>query len=64
MQRLFFFQNFGLFFFLLKVDVSHFVEPCKVFVFLKPCNVCLLQKVFPFVNPCFSKLRSVFFLGN
>ena len=63
MQGLFFFQNFGLFFFLLKVDVSHYVdvEPCKVFVFLKPCNVCLLQKVFSFVNPCFSKLRSVFF---
>ena len=61
MQGLFFFQNLGLFFFLLKVDVSHYVEPCKVFVFLKPCNVFLLQKVFSFVKPCFSKLRSGFF---
>ena len=65
MQGLFFFQNLGLFFFLLKVDVSHYVEPCKVFVFLKPCNVFLLQKVFSFVKPCFSKLRSgFFFLGK
>ena len=61
MQGLFFFQNLGLFFFLLKVDVSHYVEPCKVFVFLKPCNVFLLQKVFSFVKPCFSKLRIGFF---
>ena len=57
----FFFQNFGLFCFLLKVDVSHYVEPYKVFVFLKPCNVFLLQKVFSFVKLCFSKLRSGFF---
>ena len=65
MPGLFFFQSFGLFFFLLKVDVSHYVEPCKVFGFLKPCNVFLLQKVFSFVKPCFSKLKSgFFFLGK
>ena len=62
MHFLVFFQNFGLFFFLLKVDVSHYVEPCKVFVFLKLCNVFLLQKVFSFVKPCFAKLRSGLFL--
>ena len=64
MQGLIFFQKFGPFFFLLKVDVSHYVKPCKVFFFSKPCNVFLLQKVLSFVKPCFSKLRSVFFWEN
>ena len=54
MQGLLFFENFVLFFFLQKEDVSHFVKPCKVFVFVKPSNVSFFQKVavFSFVKPC------------